>query len=209
MTCIRKNLSNMLQEALIFIIYLTGFIPRMSAITHMVSRDEWGAKPPKLVEKFNGPAPFVIIHHSYLPPACYTTPECILAMQSMQEFHQIGRGWNDIGYSFAIGGDGQIYYGRGFNVVGAHAPKYNDKSVGICLIGDWRTELPPANMLRAARDLIGFGIEKGYIDKSFKLLGHRQVRDTECPGNRLFAEISSWPNFSLSPNATENDIPII
>lgn len=39
--------------------------------------------------------------------------------------------------SFAIGGDGQIYEGRGFNVIGAHAPKYNDKSVGICLIGDW------------------------------------------------------------------------
>lgn len=124
-----------------FCFVFLGFIPRMSAITHIVSRDEWGAKPPKLVEKFNGPAPFVIIHHSYLPAACYTTPECILAMQSMQEFHQIGRGWNDIGYSFAIGGDGQIYYGRGFNVVGAHAPKYNDKSVGICLIGDWRSKL--------------------------------------------------------------------
>lgn len=40
-------------------------------------------------------------------------------------------------FSFAIGGDGQIYEGRGFNVVGAHAPKYNSKSVGICLIGDW------------------------------------------------------------------------
>lgn len=40
-------------------------------------------------------------------------------------------------FSFAIGGDGQIYEGRGFNVIGAHAPKYNYRSVGICLIGDW------------------------------------------------------------------------
>lgn len=39
--------------------------------------------------------------------------------------------------SFAIAGDGQIYEGRGFNVIGAHAPKYNGRSVGICLIGDW------------------------------------------------------------------------
>lgn len=55
----------------------------------------------------------------------------------MQDMHQLKNGWNDIGYSFAIGGDGRIYHGRGFNVIGAHAPRYNDKSIGICLIGDW------------------------------------------------------------------------
>lgn len=41
-------------------------------------------------------------------------------------------------YSFAVGGDGKVYEGRGFNVIGAHAPGYNDKSIGICLIGDWQ-----------------------------------------------------------------------
>lgn len=40
--------------------------------------------------------------------------------------------------SFAIGGDGKVYEGRGFNRVGAHAPKYNDKSIGIVLIGNWK-----------------------------------------------------------------------
>lgn len=44
-------------------------------------------------------------------------------------------------FSFAIGGNGEIFEGRGFNVVGAHAPRYNDKSVGICLIGDWSGSL--------------------------------------------------------------------
>lgn len=42
---------------------------------------------------------------------------------------------------FAVGGDGKVYEGRGFNVVGAHAPAYNDKSIGICLIGDWQSIL--------------------------------------------------------------------
>lgn len=107
----------------------------------MVTRKEWGARSPTLVEHFPGPSPFVIIHHSYQPPACYTNADCQRAMRSMQDYHQLERGWNDIGYSFAIGGDGMIYVGRGFNVIGAHAPKYNDKSVGICLIGDWRSKL--------------------------------------------------------------------
>lgn len=125
--------------------FLAGIGQQMSDVSnssgsHLISRSEWGARPSKLVEHFAGPAPFVIIHHSYLPSACYTRPECIGAMRSMQDFHQLERGWNDIGYSFGIGGDGMIYTGRGFNVIGAHAPKYNDKSVGICLIGDWQSK---------------------------------------------------------------------
>uniref|UniRef100_A0A8D8MQW1 Peptidoglycan-recognition protein LB n=1 Tax=Culex pipiens TaxID=7175 RepID=A0A8D8MQW1_CULPI len=105
-----------------------------------VSRDVWSANAPRSVDKFLGPIPFVIIHHTYEPAACYTPADCCKAMQAIQRFHQQDRGWNDIGYSFVVGGDGRIYQGRGFNVVGAHAPRYNDKSVGICLIGDWRGE---------------------------------------------------------------------
>lgn len=58
----------------------------------------------------------------------------------MQHFHQDDRHWNDIGYSFGIGSDGRVYTGRGWDVVGAHAPKYNNRSIGVCVIGDWRSE---------------------------------------------------------------------
>ncbi|XP_058986532.1 peptidoglycan-recognition protein LB [Musca domestica] len=182
---------------------MMGFSQQMKS--GMVTRDEWGARSPTMIETFQGPAPFVIIHHSYQPEACFTNKDCRKAMRVMQDYHQLTHGWNDIGYSFAVGGDGMIYMGRGFNVVGAHAPKYNDKSVGICLIGDWRTELPPPQMLKAAKDLIAFGVAKGYIHPDFKLMGHRQVRDTECPGGRLFNEISTWDHFSPG-NTTENEI---
>jgi N-acetylmuramoyl-L-alanine amidase len=40
-------------------------------------------------------------------------------------------------FSFLIGGDGEIFEGRGWSKVGAHAPNYNDKSIGICLIGSF------------------------------------------------------------------------
>lgn len=110
------------------------FLPAMLPI---VARSEWGARDSKLVETFSGAIPFVIIHHSYIPSACYTKESCEASMRKMQDMHQLQNRWNDIGYSFAIGGDGRIYHGRGYNVVGAHAPKYNDKSIGICFIGDW------------------------------------------------------------------------
>lgn len=69
-------------------------------------------------------------------------------MRKMQDMHQLNNGWNDIGYSFAIGGDGRIYHGRGYGVIGAHAPRYNDKSIGICLIGDWTSKCCLIKFLR-------------------------------------------------------------
>lgn len=67
-------------------------------------------------------------------------------------------------------------------------------------------EIPPPQMLQAAKNLIDFGVEKGYIHPEYKLMGHRQVRDTECPGARLFNEISTWKHFSPKPNSTENEV---
>lgn len=65
----------------------------------IVERSGWGANPPKLVEHMNTPVPYVIIHHSYTPRACQTSAECVAAMKSMQNYHQIDNGWNDIGYT--------------------------------------------------------------------------------------------------------------
>jgi hypothetical protein len=45
-----------------------------------------------------------------------------------------------ISFRFLIGGDGKIYEGRGWDMSGAHAPNYNSRSVGICLIGDFMSK---------------------------------------------------------------------
>lgn len=64
-----------------------------------VMRSGWGARPPKeAVQVIADAVPFVVIHHSYEPKACCTRAECEAAMVGMQDFHQINRGWNDIGY---------------------------------------------------------------------------------------------------------------
>lgn len=64
----------------------------------IVSRTKWNARPPKNIQLINKSVPLVFIHHSYSPSACFTEEQCIKAMQSMQRFHQLERGWDDIGY---------------------------------------------------------------------------------------------------------------
>lgn len=47
------------------------------------------------------------------------------------------KGWNDIGYNFVVGEDGNVYEGRGWGTHGAHSTSYNSKSIGICIIGNF------------------------------------------------------------------------
>lgn len=51
------------------------------------------------------------------------------------------KGWLDIGYHYVIKRDGTVEKGRPDTQVGAHEPKINRISLGICLIGG----SPPLN----------------------------------------------------------------
>lgn len=143
----------------------------------------------------SNPVPYVVIHHSAFPEACNVTADCIAAMQQMQDMHQYTNNWADIGYNFAVGGDGNAYEGRGWSKVGAHAPGYNTISIGICVIGNWMEALPPLNQLQKVQDLIDYGVRVGMIAADYKLIGHRQAKETLCPGDKLFEEITSWSHF--------------
>ena len=50
------------------------------------------------------------------------------------------RHWEDIGYNFVIGEDGNAYTGRGWDNAGAHARSYNNRSIGICIIGNFMSK---------------------------------------------------------------------
>lgn len=50
-------------------------------------------------------------------------------------------------------------------------------------------------MLNATHELIAYAVELGYLTTDYKLIGHKQVRATICPGPALFGEIQKWPHF--------------
>jgi hypothetical protein len=66
-------------------------------------------------------------------------------------------------------------------------------------------------MLQAAKNLIAYAIENNHLAANYTLYGHRQARNTECPGDRLFNEIRAWDHFKLVEKAgasSPNSIPI-
>ena len=47
----------------------------------------------------------------------------------------------------------------------------------------------------AVKNLMKCGIQKGKLSTNFRLLGHRDVGQTECPGEALYKEIQKWPHY--------------
>lgn len=53
-----------------------------------------------------------------------------------------------------IGCDGVVYEGRGWGIEGDHTKGYNDKSVGIAFVGNFKHDLPTERVFKACRNLI-------------------------------------------------------
>ncbi|XP_011336868.2 peptidoglycan-recognition protein LC [Ooceraea biroi] len=165
-----------------------------------VERNQWGAQPPsEPLKKMRLPVPYVIISHT-VTDNCYTQSQCTLHVRNAQTHHMGSyNNWSDIGYNFLVGGDGLAYVGRSWDYVGSHALGFNSRSIGISFIGTFNSVIPPTMQLHAAQKIIEIGVKGGKIAKDYKLLGHRQVSNTESPGNALYSIIQKWPHWSPTP----------
>ncbi|KAI8442184.1 hypothetical protein MSG28_005786 [Choristoneura fumiferana] len=119
------------------------------------SRSEWDARPATEVLPLPTPVPYVVIHHSATPAACYNKQETSIWMAG----------------------------------------------IGGILDTD---SVPPAEQLKTVKALIAAGVELGYIKPDYKLVGHRQVRETECPGQAFFDVVKTWDHWSPFPASHED-----
>ncbi|KAM8824597.1 peptidoglycan recognition protein 6 [Synchiropus picturatus] len=164
----------------------------------MISRCMWGARPYKgTPTNLTLPLPYLYIHHTFSPSKpCLSFEQCSADMRSIQRYHQDERGWADIGYSFLAGSDGYIYEGRGWFWRGAHTRLHNSVGYGVAFIGNYTDVLPTQNAMGLVRyKLASCATGSRRLVDNFILQGHRQVVDTDCPGDALFNEIKSWEHF--------------
>eukprot|EP00095_Tigriopus_kingsejongensis_P005663 maker-scaffold209_size256900-snap-gene-1.26 protein:Tk05663 transcript:maker-scaffold209_size256900-snap-gene-1.26-mRNA-1 annotation:"peptidoglycan recognition protein" len=161
----------------------------------IVSRAEWGARAPGSTTYLGDGVPYMFIHHS-AGASCSSKSECIQEVKGIQNYHMDSNGWSDIGYSFLIGGDGNVYEGRGWNKVGAHTYGFNSVGYGIDFIGTFTSTNPTQAAQDAYLQLAECGVALGHVAGSFELKGHRQTGSTECPGNTFYITIQNFPHWT-------------
>lgn len=85
--------------------------------------------------------------------------------------------WRDIGYHFGLEYDNDILVyrsGRSLSMIGAHAAGFNDKSIGICVVGNYDKVKPVPEQLSMLKDLV-FKLQKIYSIDAKNVIGHREV----------------------------------
>ncbi|XP_043270911.1 peptidoglycan-recognition protein SC2-like [Venturia canescens] len=163
----------------------------------IITRAQWGARSPRKAPEAlkERPPPFVVVHHS-ATDGCTSQAVCEARVRSFQNYHMDTKHWDDIGYNFLVGEDGNVYEGRGWDVRGAHSKDYNGKSIGICVIGTFEEREPQPAAIKSTKDLIAYGVSLGEINSSYVLYGHRQTSSTLCPGTTFYESLKSWPHWS-------------
>ncbi len=181
-------------------------------VPRIITRAQWGANEhlrkgapdyDTHVEKF-------VVHHTVTPNGP-THPDAVV--RSIMAFHT-SREYIDIAYNFLIDEHGHIYEGRWARdyprgaahttetrwhrqVRGAHALYFNDRTIGIALLGTFTHSPPPPPMLHALIELLAWkcarwGIDPNgrstYVDSQHRhhkmrnIVGHRDTYETLCPG---------------------------
>ena len=120
---------------------------------------------------------------------CSATPETMdIGVEKIREWHVKDNGWDDVGYHHIITRDGTIEPARPEEMQGAHAPRVNDRSIAICMIGGsdanggWSNNFTNEQWVTLKALLLN--LTKKYEIK--KIIGHYQVDDKkECPSFKV------------------------
>lgn len=128
----------------------------------------------------------IVIHHS----ASNGSKDNIKTLEAINEHHSMklhpkanNYGYH-IAYHFIIFKDGQVIKTRPLKEIGYQAGHWetNCTSIGICLIGNFEEDIPTEDQLRSLKALFAEYMQGLKISK---VLAHREVKPTACPGKNF------------------------
>jgi len=123
---------------------------------------------------------FIIVHQSAMP-------KNDTSFEQIKKFH-VWQGMGNIAYHYFIEANGKVRRRRNESTAGTHtkASHMNEKSIGVCLAGNFNTEDPNPSQLQSLNQILRSLLIK-YKLQPDDVLAHREVPGsaTECPGDSL------------------------
>lgn len=149
------------------------------------SRAEWGAKP-FVAEKMKPHriTRGIVVHHS--AGRAPKPGEEDQIVRNIQHFHMNDKKWGDVAYHYFICPSGLILEGRPLAFAGDTGTVYDTTGLEqICMLGSYMKELPTPEALKALTELVRRDMTTlGF--KRDKVFAHRELAQTDCPGNELY-----------------------
>ena len=131
--------------------------------------------------------------------------------------------WGTVAYNYVIATDGTVFEGRGLRFGNAAnrsktGPYGNSNTLSVCFSGDWGTKGPASlgatleplhksqlgRMWKSLAELLPT-LEPD-LSAGAKVLGHRDVSATDCPGDHLYSQVLT-PLAPLVTTATTVEDP--
>lgn len=165
----------------------------MSIPYHVYTRNEWGAEAPRPRTRQDAPTE-AFVHHTENGDAAHiqTVRQALAAVRAIQHFHMHERvpPFSDIGYHFMVFQPGGAFPHalpvacRPIAYVPAAQLEHNTRTLAIAVYGDGRRDPMHPNTRFVIEALV-----RTYGPNVRKIGGHRDVVQTECPGDRFYAAV--------------------
>lgn len=163
----------------------------------IVNCPSWGARRPSSPVKIWDRRPIrILVHHTATANGGdFSRPAADRLARAIQAYHMDHNGWLDSGQHFTISRGGIVLEGRSLSlgvlnegrrqVEGAHCTGQNVVAIGIENEGLYTGVEPPLALWNSLRALCAYVCLRYGIAPT-ELYGHRDYKNTACPGDRLY-----------------------
>jgi uncharacterized protein with LGFP repeats len=181
----------------------------------IISRAQWGADESQVCGNpvYDNAVRAGVVHHT-AGSNDYSPEDSAGIVRSIFEYHTRTLGWCDIAYNALVDKYGQVFEGRAGGmdrpVEGAHTGGFNPDTWGVAMLGNFDDVPPTPIQLRTTGRLLGWRLGLDHVDPmgsvvltsqggSFTkfpagaavtlptIFTHRDVGNTDCPGNAAYA----------------------
>ncbi|MCV7171496.1 LGFP repeat-containing protein [Mycobacterium manitobense] len=185
---------------------------------NVISRGQWGADESMRcgAPRYDSRVRAGVVHHT-AGSNDYAPQDSAGIVRSIYAYHTRTLGWCDVAYNAMVDKYGQVFEGRAGGVdrpvEGSHTGGFNVDTWGVAMMGNFEKVPPTPIQLRTTGRLLGWKLGLDHVDPrgsvvltsaggSFThfprgaaprlpaIFTHRDVGNTECPGNAAYAAMN-------------------